>query len=612
MTPLTIVLAAGALAVVLTAAIVPVVRQLARGTGLYEQPVADRWHRRPVPKLGGVAMAIVFIAVAWWFADSAPLRALLVASLALGVLGLIDDFWPMRPLAKFSGQIAAAVLFLWFAPSIDLTGEPVVDTVVAFTWFVGITNAFNLLDNIDGAAAGIAAIAGAFFVTALMLNGASDLASLALVVAVLTGVALGFLIHNWHPASIFMGDSGSHLLGSFFAGATILAAPHMHENSEIGVAIGVVLLFVPCADTALVILTRQLAGRSAFVGGRDHLSHRIVALGLNERSAVLALYAMAIAGGFVALGLQNLDPALGWIPALSYGVIVAIIGVYLGHVDVRGPVDARVRRLPLPLELTLRHRAYEVLLDLALVGFAYYLGIALRFRNDPDINLFLGRFAAMLPLVILLHLIGLWMGGKYRKTPTSSRSSDMHAIVRGMAIGSALTVIAVLYITRFEGYSRQAFLIGAGLAVTFITSARFVVHAADDLLRRRVARGPLAVVYGAGRLGSLVIRQASGNEAIAFTPLAFIDDDERKWGKRVEGVRVIGPLADLERLITSAGDQITTVVLAIHGLPADRFDGLCAICNRHGVEIQQFHAAFKDVDIERRDRSGRVIRFPGA
>ena len=253
--------------------------------------------------------------------------------------------------------------------------------MLSFVWFVGITNAFNLLDNIDGLAAGVAAIAGAFFVIALLVHGSPPLASLAVMVAAVAGLSIGFLYYNWHPASIFMGDSGSHLLGSFFAGATLLAAPHMREGSQAGFTIAVILLLVPCADTVLVILTRQLSGRSAFVGGRDHLSHRMVALGIDDRHAVLVLYAVAIAGGLVALGLQNLTPTVGWALAAVYGVAVAAVGTYLGHVDVQDGAVSTTRRLPLPTELTARFRFYEILLDCLLIALAYYLGLVTRFRE---------------------------------------------------------------------------------------------------------------------------------------------------------------------------------------------------------------------------------------
>jgi UDP-GlcNAc:undecaprenyl-phosphate GlcNAc-1-phosphate transferase len=610
-TPITIVLAVCTLSLILSAAVVPVLRQLARGGGLYEQPVVDRWHRRPVPKLGGVAMAVAFAAVAWAFADTPALRALVVAAAAMGVLGLIDDFWPLRPLVKMMGQVAVAALFLWFAPSINLTGEPVVDEILAFIWFVGITNAFNLLDNIDGAAAGIAAIAGVFFVVALTLNGASDLAALAIVVAAMTGVALGFLVHNWHPASIFMGDSGSHLLGSFFAGATILAAPHMHANSEVGVAIGVVLLFVPCADTTLVILTRQLAGRSAFVGGRDHLSHRIVALGLDERRAVLTLYALAVAGGLVALGLQNLDPAVGWIPAVLYGAGVAAMGFYLGHIDIDREVDSRLRRLPLPTELASRYRGYEVLLDLALVALAYYIGVLLRFHGEPDLDRFLAGTARVLPLVILLHAAGLWLSGKYRRR-TSTSVAALMTIVRGVAIGSAASVVAILYITRFEGYSRQAIAIAAGLSVLFLAGGRLLLHAIDEHLRRRPANGPMALIYGAGRRGALAARELADNPAWRLTPLGFIDDDPARRGERVEGARVLGTLDDLEAIVAREAGRITTLIVAMSTFPAHRLDELRDVCDHHGVEVQQFRASFEDIETEKRDRPARIAQFPRA
>lgn len=612
MTPVISVLVALASTLALTTLAVPVVRRLARGSGLYEQPVEDRWHRRPVPKFGGVAMAIAFFPVAWFAAEGPGLQGLLIATAFMFALGVFDDLHPVRPTIKFLGQFVAAGLFILLAPPADLTGERAVDVVLSALWMVGITNAFNLLDNIDGLASGIAAIASGFFVVALLLNGSVPLEALAVIAGAIAGVSLGFLIYNWHPASIFMGDGGSHLLGAFFGGATLLAVPHMHEGSEAGVTIAVIILLVPCADTALVILTRQLAGRSAFVGGRDHISHRIVALGMRERPAVLVLYSIAIAGGLVALGLQNLSSALGWVIAAVYGVAVAAIGIYLGHVDVAPDVDSPARPVPLLTDLTWRFPGYEILFDALLIALAYYLGLVTRFHDSANFRVFLGHFTRILPLVVLLHLSGLWLAGKYRRHSRSSGLSEAITILRGATIGSAAAVVAVLFLTRFEGYSRQAFAVAAAFVVLFLSSGHLAIRAVDEFLRRRRVRGPLAIVYGAGRRGAIAVRELSDNESLGLSPLGLIDDDPARAQDRVEGVRVIGTLDDLDVLLATHTPHLTTVIVSISGLAPAKFNVLCAICAQHRVEVRQLRFGLEDVAVSPRGRSSSVIRFPRA
>lgn len=612
MTPVISVLIALVSAFALTTLVVHVVRRVARGGGLYEQPVEDRWHRRPVPKFGGVAMAIAFFPIAWMASSGPGVHALLIASAFMFALGVFDDLRPVRPAIKFAGQFLAAGLFILLAPPTDITGEPIVDIFLSALWMVGITNAFNLLDNIDGLASGIAAIAGGFFVIALILNGSAPLDALALLVGTMTGVALGFLLYNWHPASIFMGDGGSHLLGAFFAGSTLLAVPHMHEGSEAGVTIAVILLLVPCADTALVILTRQLAGRSAFVGGRDHISHRIVALGMRERPAVLVLYGIAIAGGLVALGLQNLSSALGWAIAALYGVAVAAIGVYLGHVDVAHNLEAPARPVPLLTDLTWRFRGYEVLFDAVLIALAYYLGLVTRFHDSANFALFMGHFTRILPLVVILQLGGLWLAGKYRRQSRSSGLAEALTILRGAAIGSAASVVAVLFLTRFEGYSRQAFAVAAAFVVILLSSGHLAMRAVDEFLRRRRSAGPLAIVYGAGRRGALAVRELSDNPGLGLSPLGVIDDDPARAQDRVEGVRVIGTLDTLDVLLATHTPHLTTVIVSINGLAPAKFNVLCAICAQHRVEVRLLRFGLEGVALGQRGRASGVIRFPRA
>ena len=595
-------------ALALASIFVPIVRRLAQVGGLFEHPVEDRWHRRPVPKLGGAGMAIAFLLAAWPVARSGDLWLLVAAPVAMFVLGLVDDLCPVRTWTKFAAQIATAIAFLFLAPNVHITGQPVGDALIAILWFVGITNAFNLLDNIDGLAAGVATIAGIFLVSSLLLSGDSVLGGLARPVAAITGVAAGFLIYNWHPASIFMGDGGSHLLGAFFASATILAAPHFHIEGG-GATIAVALLLVPCADTALVILTRQLSGRSAFVGGRDHLSHRLVALGTDDRAAVLVLYGVAAVGGFAALALQTLGPKIGWAIVASYAAAVGVLGVYLAHVDVRS--DTRRRsRLPLPTELTARYRLYEVALDVLLISLAYYLGLITRFREPERFSIFLAHFTDILPIVVTIHLAALWMAGKYRRTPVRSALSPAMTILRGAALGSAGTAIAVLYLTRFEGYSRIAFAVAAVFVVALLWSEHVALRAFDEFLRRRQRPDRLAIVYGAGPHGALAVRELHNNVAHGLRPLGVIDDDPARHRHDVEGVRVLGGLQDLDILLTEAGGAVTTVIVAIQSLPEDRFDRLCATCDRHKVEVQRLRFSLDDVDTDARSRRSGVVQFP--
>jgi UDP-GlcNAc:undecaprenyl-phosphate GlcNAc-1-phosphate transferase len=324
-------------ALVLSASLVPLARRVGDAAGFRANPVADRWHDRAVPKSGGIAVAAsVAIVVLLWDVRIWPLLGLCGAMFSLG---LADDWRPIGARTKLACQLLITAAFLSVIGPIRLTSWPLVDLALAVVWIVGITNAFNLLDNIDGLAAGVAAITACAF--ALLLIHATASAALALrqLAAGVVGAAIGFLIYNVHPARIFMGDSGSLSFGSFMAGATLLAIPSLHASLVPADVLPLIVLLVPILDTTVVTVTRRLAGRSVFSGGRDHLSHRLVALGLSDRAAVAVLYLATIGSGAVALAAQRLPAAAGWSLVAGDVLVMLLFGAYLARVRTDAVVD---------------------------------------------------------------------------------------------------------------------------------------------------------------------------------------------------------------------------------------------------------------------------------
>jgi UDP-GlcNAc:undecaprenyl-phosphate/decaprenyl-phosphate GlcNAc-1-phosphate transferase len=328
-----------------TLALVPVVRWLARRYGVEAREAPDRWHTGTVPTMGGVALAAASLPIAWALTREPAVHALVACSAVMFGVGLADDLRPMRPLVKLAWQLVAAAGFLALAPPLPLTGTPALDGVLGVAWLVLITNSVNLLDNMDGLAAGVVAIASVG--AALCFSGETAvLSDLRMLLAALAGAAAGFLAFNWHPASIFMGDAGSHLLGAGLGGAMWIAvseAPALSRDNAGAVALA--LLAVPIADAAFVALTRLAAGRSPFAGGRDHASHRMVNLGLGQRGAGMVLYGLASAGGVAAWLLVRV-PALGAVVAAGYLMATIAGAIWLSHAR-PGPAP-RVRQTNAP------------------------------------------------------------------------------------------------------------------------------------------------------------------------------------------------------------------------------------------------------------------------
>lgn len=583
---------------------VKIAARFAGALGLFAFPSDDRWHRRAIPKVGGVAMVVPLLVALGLIGFGAELRPMAVAVTLMFALGLLDDLRPIKPVTKLVGQMAVAATFLMLSPPIQILGHPVADTALAFAWIVGITNALNLLDNIDGLAAGVSGIAGAFFLIVLYVGSGGTPGAIALAVAAFVGVAAGFLVYNFHPASNFMGDSGSHLLGSFLACATLVATSARGAELASVAAIPVVLLLIPIFDTAFVTVLRGLEGRSAFLGGRDHLSHRLVALGIGDRKAVLVLYGLTCAGGGVALGLLGLPPGVAWGLVAVYVAALGVIGVYLGHIE----IARRPQVAPLPSEITSRHQAYEMALDALLLGAAYYFAFVARFR-EPQFQEFLPAFTRSLPLVVGLQLLALWVSGTYRRVWAAFGPREIVNLFRGTVLGVAASIIALLYISRFIGYSRWVFIFDAVLAPVLLIGARIALSSLDRYVRVQRTPGRATLIYGAGRGGALAARELLQNTDIGLAPLGFLDDDPQKRRLTMEGLPVLGGLDDLERLLDERPARIATVVVAISDLPQDTFDHVCTACAERGVAVRRMRFALDE--IKRRPGSDqRVVGFP--
>ncbi len=301
----------------------PLTRQLARRFGVVDKPSARKVHRAPIPLMGGLAIYGAFVLALLMFHDwpqhIVELGAIMVSVTWLAIVGLLDDRLDLRPHIKFPAQAVAAILVMVAGIRVDLFNTPLLDWSITFLWIVGLINAVNFLDNMDGLAAGISAIA-AFFLFVLAVSQRQELVSG--LAAALCGSAVGFLIYNFSPASTFMGDMGSMVLGFVLA---VLGIKLRFENQELMVSwmIPILALGLPLFDTTLVVFTRLREGRSPLVGGKDHTSHRLVAMGLSHRQAVVTLYVACILLGVAAIIVSQASPSV----ALVVGAVTAAVGI---------------------------------------------------------------------------------------------------------------------------------------------------------------------------------------------------------------------------------------------------------------------------------------------
>jgi UDP-GlcNAc:undecaprenyl-phosphate GlcNAc-1-phosphate transferase len=289
-----------------------------------------------VPYLGGLAVVVSFslsmLIPVMAISESSVSREFVVVigvALALALLGLFDDLRNLSSVLRLACEIAAGVVLWNLDLGVQLVGVSWVDAIITVFWVVGITNAFNLLDNMDGLSAGIAAIASFSFFAIAASNGQYLVAGLSLA---LGGCALGFLRHNFHPARVYMGDSGALFFGFLvsFVGLKL----QFNISSDVSVLVPIVVCSVAVLDTSLVTIARLRHGLSPFQGGRDHVSHRLVKIGLPVPVAVTVLYVAAASVGVIAFVIARSDETAAWVLAGLVAILLVGIGVLAYNVPV--------------------------------------------------------------------------------------------------------------------------------------------------------------------------------------------------------------------------------------------------------------------------------------
>jgi len=320
-----------------TVFLTPLALRLARRRNLMDMPGPGKSHTEAVPYLGGVAIVVAFslviLAAGLLRPNGANTKALVVTlglGVALALMGLVDDLRGLPVWVRIIVEVTAGVVVYTTGTEAHLAGAGYgLDFVVTVGWVVGITNAFNLLDNMDGLSAGVAAIASFWLFVVGVVNGQYFVAILALA---LVGCAAGFLRHNRFPARIYMGDAGSLYLG--FVLSVLALHLRSYQSLRLTFLVPIMVLAVPIFDTTLVVVARLLHHRSPFHGDRDHTSHRLVFVGLPVPGAVALIYAFTMATGWLGVIMAQVSRGTSFLLAGWVAAIAVFLGVMLGMVPV--------------------------------------------------------------------------------------------------------------------------------------------------------------------------------------------------------------------------------------------------------------------------------------
>lgn len=575
MTPAAIALAAS---LVLTL----VCERLAPRFGLVAVPRNDRWHRAPVPLLGGVAIVLgTLTTIALAGAATRDVVVLSLSAAGIAAVGLLDDVKSLKPQLKLVTQVVGAAVLIAFGLELRLTPYGLLNLCLTLIWVVGVTNAFNLLDNMDGLAAGIAAIAAAF---RLLFSFWEGDATGIVVASALLGSCLGFLVRNFPPARIFMGDTGSQFVGFFLAGLSLIQVPYSRGTLAV-LAVPALLLLVPIFDTIFVMTTRLTSGRPISVGGRDHTSHRVVAVGASERRVALFFYVIAASAGGVAV--ISYEARFSY-AALALGMTLLatiLLGVFLSGIQVvtRPAADPSITLVQRLADFQYKRQILTVALDLALIVFAYYAAYVLRFEHAIDAEI--GKLLRSLPVVLVSQLLAFVGFGLYQGVWRYAGLRDIVRIAQATTVGTMAAVVVLVLTSRFDGFSRAVFIVDWLLLLLLIGGSRVSFRLFGELLRSRPVGFERVLIYGAGDGGELTARELLNNPGLRRIPIGFIDDNRSKHGAKIHGVPVLGGSERIETLLRQ--HKVNEVIVSSPKIEGHGLAEALTACERLDVPVRR-------------------------
>lgn len=562
----------------------PVMQRMALKVHCVSLPKKDRWHSQPIPLLGGLAIFIAFlIPYLFFFRGSDTFWVLLLGSLLSVTLGVFDDRRHMKPSSKLIGQIVIACLTIGFGVKFSSEIPPLIGLPLTLLWIVGMMNALNLMDNMDGLASGIAAISALSLCVETFVSGNFPIA---LLMSFVIGATLAFLRYNFAPARIFMGDSGSMLLGYLLSVGAILQANHSVPNVVMTLAIPVLILSVPIFDTTFVTLARKLNQRPISQGGRDHTSHRLVAFGLSERKAVLTLYVVSLFFGALSLVSLQLNLAVVTVFIGLAVLILFLFGMFLGEVKVYTDEERLKVNGEKPGWIFLngvilhKRRIVEVLVDLTVICLSYLTGFLLRFEgaiSPRNLQLILDS----LPVLIGVKCLSFFSFGLYRGVWRYVSLNDLVAIFKAVLVGEIASVLFLVYLFRFEGYSRTVFVIDGLLSLVLIAGSRVILRLFREFFISLGERGKRILIMGAGDAGELALREIRNNRQLNYKLVGFIDDDFKKQGYLIHGIPVLGTRRHLVEV--AKRERVEEVLIAIPSASEKQLADVYENCEKNHI-----------------------------
>jgi UDP-GlcNAc:undecaprenyl-phosphate/decaprenyl-phosphate GlcNAc-1-phosphate transferase len=581
-------------------------RRFALLVGAIDVPGQRSVHRAPTPRLGGVAillacatglaMVCAFDRYALTALTSSSLWTAAAAVALVGMAGIGDDIFSLSALTKLLVEIAASVLAFVGGYGINTFLKLPLGWLsfpATMMWILVVTNAFNLVDGLDGLAAGIAAIiSAAMFMLSLLLNSVQG----ALVLAALTGALVGFLPFNFPPARLFLGDSGSLSIG------IILALMSIETSNKLAAGLTILVptlaMGLPLVEITTTVLRRILravhvvrreegkehykflfAGNAAlFTADRDHIHHRLLSLGLNRRTAVLILYAVTVllcTAGFALAFSRGVNQAL----LLATCGIAAVAAVRHLRYEELQPLNRGIL-MPILEMRGLNQRSMHAFVDLVCITVSYLAALIMTVQaSGPTLR---AELFQSLPLLCFAQLSALVVSGLYRRSFRYAGIADVGPLGKSVGLAGLVGLVAEWVIKGTPAFTVS--ILDTYFLGTLIFGSRVSFRLLDYVRAASLRNGRPVLIYGAGRAGLLALTELRSNPGIGRFAIGFLDDDQSKQGSRVSGLPVYGA-SGLSKLIERG--QFAELLITSAKIPTERLRDITFRCTSAGIVVRR-------------------------
>ena len=583
----------GLLSLIISLILTPLVIRLAHKKGWIVLPREDRWHKTPTALMGGISIFLSFLITSiissqyyeinWW---------ILFSFTIMFFIGFIDDLREVKPIVKLLAQVFCAFILISNGFQFGNGQLQWFGIILTFFWVIGITNSINLLDNMDGLSAGITAIIA--LVSGIINIYTKDF-NTAILSFIISGSTIGFIKYNFNPARIFMGDSGSLFLGfalSYFS----LSIQKNSQTSSLFLTLlfPLTLMAIPIFDTTLVTFKRLISGRRIDHGGKDHSSHRLVAIGFTEKGAVIILYLITLMWSSVTLIIYMFNNISFIIPIVSILLIIlAFFGLFLGYVKVysdkeesfayhrsRGDIESNDNIF---IRFLLMNKKIFIgfIFDILAIYSAFVLSLIILRIDTVQKNY------EILALIIIVKLTVFYFAKLYKRSWRYSSVLDFSIYFSSNIFSTILLLFFIQYFNIYRtNFNYDFFLIDFSICFILISFIRIVFKLIQETITYFKNPGTRIIIYGAGDLGYLLTKKLILDEYSFYKPVSFLDDDPEKQNIKINSIPVSGTICEAKIICNKFDANI--ILIASDKITDYKIDNIITNLKKEGIKVGRF------------------------